>query len=87
MSRTMIFLNRWNNLFHLMLASVDGDESRRLDSRYATSLEQTHKAVAYWQTEFHVAAEDVHDNSMVDLDDIFAWMDVDLSGDLEGKPW
>jgi hypothetical protein len=38
-------------------------------------------------TEFNVAAEDVHDNSMVDLDDIFSWMDVDLSGEREGKPW
>jgi hypothetical protein len=24
---------------------------------------------------------------MVDLDDIFSWMDVDLGDDLEGKPW
>jgi hypothetical protein len=87
MPKTMIFLNRWNTLYHLMLTQADGDESRRLDSRYATSLEQARKAVAYWQTEFHVAAEDIHDNSMVDLDDIFSWMDVDLSGDLEGKPW
>jgi hypothetical protein len=38
---TVIFLNRWNNLYHLMLATVDmdGENSRRLDSRYATSLE------------------------------------------------
>jgi hypothetical protein len=87
--KTVIFLNRWNNLFHLMLAcvGVDGENTRRLDSRYATSLEQARKAVAYWQTEFNVAAEDVHDNSMVDLDDIFAWMDVDLGEQLEGKPW
>jgi hypothetical protein len=87
MTKTVIFLNRWNELFHLMLASVDGENSRRLDSRYARSLEQARKGVAYWQTEFNVAAEDVHDNSMVDLDDIFSWMDVDLSDDLEGKPW
>ena len=85
--KTVIFLNKWNDLYHLMLASVDGEDSRRLDSRYATSQEQARKAVAYWQTEFKVAAEDVQDNSMVDLDDIFSWMDVDLSGDLEGKPW
>lgn len=87
MAKTVIFLNRWNSLYHLMLSSVDGEENRRLDSRYATSLEQARKAVAYWQTEFNVASEDVHDNSMVDLDDIFAWMGVDLSGDLEVKPW
>ena len=87
MPKTMIFLNRWNTLYHLMLTQVEGDESRRLDSRYATSLEQARKALAYWQNEFNVAAEDIHDNSIVDLDDIFSWMDVDLSGDLEGKPW
>src|SRR5215831_8943863 len=82
--KTVIFLNKWSNLYHLMLACVseDGENSRRLDSRYATSLEQARKAVAYWLTEFNVPAENVHDNSMVDLDDIFSWMDVDLSGDL-----
>jgi hypothetical protein len=38
-------------------------------------------------TEFNVAAENVHDNSMVDLDNILSWMAVDLSDDHEGKPW
>jgi hypothetical protein len=85
--RTVIFLNRWNNLLHLMLTKVDGEQSRRLDSRYARSLEQARMAVDYWRVEFNVATEDVHDNSMVDLDDIFSWMDVDLNEDLEGKPW
>lgn len=87
MTKKVIFLNKWNDLFHLMLASVDGENSRRLDSRYCTSLEQARKAVAYWMNEFNVPAENVHDNSMVDLDDIFSWMDVDLSDELEGKPW
>ncbi len=77
--KTVIFLNKWNNKLHLMLASVDDENSRRLDSRYATLLEQARKAVAYWQTEFNVAAKDVHENSIVGLDDIFSWMDVDLS--------
>ena len=85
--KTVIFLNRWNTLYHLMLSSVDGETSRRLDSRYATSLEQARRAVAYWQTEFHVADADVHDNSVVDLDDIFSCMDVDLDADLQGRPW
>jgi hypothetical protein len=85
--KTVIYLNRWNNLFHLMLMSVDGEESRRLDSRYDRSLEQVRKAVDYWRIEYEVAAEDIHDNSAIDLDDIFSWMDVDLTDDLEGKPW
>ncbi len=87
--KSMIFLNKWSSLYHLMLATVneDGENSRRLDSRYATSLEQARKAVAYWMAEFSIPAENVHDNSMVDLDDIFSWMDVDLDADLEGRPW
>lgn len=85
--KTVIFLNRWNNRFHLMLVKVDGEESHRLDSRYARSLEQARKAVNYWQIEYEVAPEDIHDNSAIDLDDIFSWMDVDLTDDLEGRPW
>jgi hypothetical protein len=85
--KTVIFLNRWNTLFHLILAKVEDEQSRRLDSRYARSLEQARKAVNYWRIEYEVAPEDIHDNSAVDLDDIFSWMDVDLSSDLEGKPW
>ena len=85
--RTVIFLNRWNGVFHLMLLKIDGEQSRRLDSRFARSLEQARKAVSYWKTEFRVADEDIHDNSAVDLDDLFAWMDVDLSSELEARPW
>ena len=70
-----------------MLMRGDGEQSHRLDSRFTRSLEPARKSVAYWQTEYAVAAEDVHDNSDVDLDHIFAWMDVDLSDQLTGKPW
>ena len=56
MTKFVIFPNRRNNLFHLMHATVYGENCRRLDSRYATSLEQPRKAVADWQTEFNVAA-------------------------------
>lgn len=77
--KTVVFLNRWNDMFHLLLMKVEGEQSRRLDSRFSHSLEQARKAVAYWTTEYEVAVEDVHDNSDVDLDNLFAWMDVDLS--------
>ncbi len=43
--------------------------------------------MAYWQTEYEVAVEDAHDNSDVDLDDVFGWMDSDLSQELTGEPW
>lgn len=59
----------------------------RLGSRYATSLEQARKAVAYWQTEFHVAAEDVPDHSMIDSDDIFLWLGVDSGNQRTGESW
>src|SRR4051812_34981220 len=85
--RTVIFLNRWNDPFHLLLMKADGEHSYRLDSRYTRSLEQARKAVAYWRTEYQVATEDVHDNSDVDLDHIFARMDVDLTDELAGEPW
>ena len=39
--------------------------------------------MTYWQAEYDVAAEDVHDNSDVDLDDIFAWMEVGLDHDAD----
>lgn len=85
--KTLIFLNRWNDLYHLILMKVEGERSYRLDSRYSRSLEQARKAVTYWQTEYEVAAEDVPDNSDVDLDEVFAWMNVDLSQELTGEPW
>jgi hypothetical protein len=84
--RTAIFLNRWTNIFHLILVQLDGEQCIRMDSRYARSLEQARKAVEYWRTEFNVANEDVHDNSCVNMDEIFSWMDLDMD-DLEGRPW
>jgi hypothetical protein len=83
----VVFLNRWNDLFPMLLIRVDGEKSRGLNSRYARSLEQARKAVASWRTEYQVAAEDVHDNSDVDWDHLFAWMDVDLTDELAGEPW
>jgi hypothetical protein len=81
--RTAIFLNRWNDLFHLMLMRVEGERGRRLDSRFYRSLDLARKMVEYWRAEYEVAAEDVHDNSGVDLDHVFAWMDVDLATGVE----
>ena len=85
MTKTVIFLNRWNNFFRLMLSSLDGENSRRLDSRDAMSLEQARKAVADRMTEFHVAAEHVDDNSVADLADFFSRMDVDASDELKAS--
>ncbi len=77
--RTAIFLNRWNDLFHLMLMKVEGERSRRLDSRFCRSLDLARKMVGYWRAEYEVAADDVHDNCDVVLNDVFAWMEADLA--------
>jgi hypothetical protein len=55
--RTVIYLNRSNDLFHLMLmkANEDSEQTRRLDSRFARSFEQARKAVDYWRTEYGVS--------------------------------
>lgn len=59
--RTVLFLNRWNDLFQLMLTKVDGEQSRRLESRFCHTLEQARKLMAYWRAEYDVAEDDVHD--------------------------
>jgi hypothetical protein len=45
--RTVLLLNRWNDLFHLILTKVDGEQSRRLESRYCRTLEQAPKVMAW----------------------------------------
>ncbi len=36
--RTVLFLNKCNDLFHLMLTKVDDEQSRRLESRFCRTL-------------------------------------------------
>ncbi len=33
--KTVIFLNRWNDLYHLILMRVEGERSHRLSSRFS----------------------------------------------------
>lgn len=83
--KTVIYLNRWNSMFHVMLGGIEGDTHRRLRSRFCWSLEEARRVVAHWQAEHEVATENVHDNSEIDLDDLFAWMDVDLHDASDGE--
>lgn len=83
--KTVIYLNRWGSLFHLMLGTIDGDAYRRLRSRFCGTLEDARRVVANWQAEHEVPAENIHDNSEIDLDDLFAWMDIDLSDARDAK--
>lgn len=75
----VVYLNRWNDLFHVVHAVViAGTVHRRLDSRYCRTLPEARSVVAGWIEDHHVAAENVHDNSEIDLDVLFGQMEIDL---------
>jgi hypothetical protein len=73
-----IYLNRWNDLFHCLLAEADDETHRVVQSRFCKSLEEARSMVAKWQNNHIVPDEDVRDNSGVDLDVLFAHIEVDL---------
>lgn len=77
---TVAYLNRWSHLYHLMLAVVDGDVHRRLDSRFCTSLGEARRLLDRWRVTHAIPAPHVHDNSDIDLDVLFSQMDVDFDG-------
>jgi hypothetical protein len=64
---------------------VDGDTHRRIDSRFCTSLDYAHRLLTRWWADHAIAIEDAHDDSDIDLDILFAHMDVDLAGAAESK--
>ncbi len=77
---TVAYLNRWSHLYHLMLAVVDGDVHRRIDSRFSTSLGEARRVLGRWRDEYSIPTQHVHDNSDIDLDILFEQMDVDFEG-------
>lgn len=83
--KTVAYLNRRADLYHLMLAVVDGDTHRRIDSRFCTTLDDACRLLAGWRADHAIAGEDIHDNSDIDLDILLAHMDVDLEGAAESK--
>jgi hypothetical protein len=68
-----------------MLAVVDGDTHRRIESRFCISLDDARRVLARWLHDHAIFAEDVHDNSDIDLDILCAQMDVDLEGVAESQ--
>lgn len=76
--KTLIFVNRWGSMLHLLLGRIDGDTHRRLRSRFCHSLEEARQVVARWQADEGVPHEDVRDNTALDLDELIGWMDLDL---------
>lgn len=76
--KTVVYLNQWADLYHAMLAVVDDTTHRRQQSRFCRTLEEARMLVAAWVEKYQVEAEDVHDNSGIDLDILFAHMEIDL---------
>jgi hypothetical protein len=84
--RPVIYLNRWNDMIHLMRAVVVNDTThRRLESRFCLSLEDARTQAEQWVEEYHVAVEDVHDNTGIDLDILFAHIEIDLNDVAEAQ--
>jgi hypothetical protein len=82
----VVYLNRWNDMFHVMLAVViDGTVHRRLGSRYCQSLTEARSVVAGWVEQHHVTTEDVHDNSEIDLDLLIGQMEIDMDDVTDSK--
>jgi hypothetical protein len=81
----VVYLNRWGRTYHLLLAVVDGDTHRRIDSRFVPSLTESRKVLARWQQENTIEPQNVLDNSGVDLDDLIGWMDVDFASVAESE--
>jgi hypothetical protein len=68
-----------------MLVLVDSNTHRRLDSRFCTSLADARRVLGRWRDEYALPAQHVHDNSDLDLDILFAQMDVDPEGAAESR--
>jgi hypothetical protein len=83
--KSVIYLNRWNTMFHLLLGRIEEDTHRRVQSQYCSSVEEARRVIAHWQAEHGVLDEDVQDNSPIDLDDLIWWMDFDLEDATAGE--
>ncbi|MBX9625219.1 MAG: hypothetical protein K2X82_15540 [Gemmataceae bacterium] len=83
--KTVIYLNRWGSMLHLLLGRIEDDTHRRVRSQYCSSTEEARQVVAHWQAEHGVLDEDVRDNSAIDLDDLVWWMDFDLEDATDGE--
>lgn len=80
--RHLIYLNRWADLFHLLLAVADDMTHRCIKTRFCKSLAEARSQVARWQADHAIPNEDVRDNSGIDLDVLLAHIEIDLD-DLE----
>ena len=75
----LIYLNRWGMVYHAILTTVTEDEDRVLASRVCMSLEEARRLIVGWQTQHGIAAEDIHDNSRLDLNELLAGIETDFT--------
>lgn len=74
----LIYLNRWGVVFHAILTTVTEDEDRVLASRVCMSLEEARRLMEVWQVQHGIAAEDIRDNSRLDLNELLAGIQTDF---------
>ncbi len=77
--RNVVFLNRWGHIYHLMLVVTDGVTEHRLCSRICLSLEEAHRLIEHWRQRYYIGADDVQDNSQVDMNELMKWIETDFS--------
>ena len=77
--RTVIYLNRWGHVYHLILVRTDGDVDYRLHSRICLSLPEARQLVEQWQEKSSVTPEDIQDNSHLDLSELLKGIETDFS--------
>ena len=73
-----IFLNRWGLVFHAILTTVTEEEDRVLASRVCVSLDEARRLIEGWQVQHGIAAEDIRDNSSLDLNELLAGIETDF---------
>lgn len=73
-----IFLNRWGVVFHVILATISEDEDRVIASRVCLSLAEARRLIEGWRVQHDIAAQDIRDNSRLDLNELLAGIETDF---------
>lgn len=74
-----IYLNRWGIVFHAILTTITAEEDRVLASRVCTSIEEARRLFERWQVQYGIAAQEIYDNSRLDLTELLAGIESDFT--------
>ena len=75
--QTLIFLNKWHDhLYHVILAATDEEVDYTLASRVCTNLDEARRLVQQWRRRYAVSADNVRDNSLIDLGKLLAGIEL-----------